>query len=251
MPRLDGADVETHTLAGSNFTFTGARIGSLGATEYTLVDIEVDMSSSVDAFRGDLIMMIETAIDACRKSPRSDNLLVRVAAFSSRYPKGVSEIHGFIPLADIDPSVYQNLQPGGMTPLIAGCYMGIGATAAYGKALTDQDYLANGITFTITDGEENASGPITAQMVMDEIAKAKRSEYLESHVSVLIGINAAGSARALAHFQSSLGITQFIDAGDATKGKLAKLANFVSQSISSTSQAIGTGGPSQSIAATV
>jgi hypothetical protein len=51
--------------------------------------------------------------------------------------------------------------------------------------------------------------------------------------------------------RSEVGITQFIDAGDATKGKLAKLAAFVSQSISSTSQALGTGGPSQAIAATV
>jgi hypothetical protein len=224
MPRLDGSDVETHTLAGSNFRFTGARIGSLGATEYTLVDIEVDMSSSVDAFRGDLIMMIETAVDSCRKSPRSDNLLVRVAAFSSVYPKGISEIHGFIPLADIDNAVYQKLKPGGMTPLLAACYMGAGATAAYGKMLCDQDYLANGISFVITDGEENASGSISAKMVTEELAKAMKSEYLESYVSVLIGINAAGSARALAQFQASLGITQFIDAGDATKGKLAKLA---------------------------
>ena len=50
MPRLDGLDIETHTMPG-NFTFTGARIAGLGATEYTLVDIEVDMSSSVSSFR--------------------------------------------------------------------------------------------------------------------------------------------------------------------------------------------------------
>jgi hypothetical protein len=209
------------------------------------------MSSSVDAFRGDLITAIETSIDACRRSPRSDNLLVRVAAFSSRYPKGTSEIHGFIPLADIDLAVYQNLQPGGMTPLLAACYMGVGAMNAYAKMLSDHDYLANGITFIITDGEENGSGPISATMVEEEITKAKRSECLESHVSVLIGVNTTHSARALKDFQSSLGISQFIDVGDATKGKLAKLAAFVSQSISSTSQALGTGGPSQAIAATV
>ncbi len=249
MPRLDGLDVETHTMPG-NFTFTGARIAGLGATEYTLVDIEVDMSSSVDSFRPDLITAIETAIDACRKSPRSDNLLVRVAAFSSRYPKGTSEIHGFIPLADIDPTVYQNLHPGGMTPLLDAVFMGVGALNAYAKMLSDQDFLANGITFIITDGEENASTTSSA-MVKAEIEKAKQTEVLESHVSVLIGINAASSQNALPRFQSSLGITQYVDAGAATKGNLAKLAAFVSQSISSTSQAIGTGGPSQSIAATI
>jgi hypothetical protein len=249
MPRLDGLDVETHTMAG-NFSFTGARISGLGATEYTLVDIEVDMSSSVDSFRPELISMIEIAVDACRKSPRSDNLLVRVAAFSSKYPKGTSEIHGFIPLADINPAVYQKLQPGGMTPLRDACFMGIGAMNAYGKLLFDGEYLANGITFIITDGEENAS-TTSAAMVRDEIKKATKDEILESHLSILIGINAAACSRQLAAFQSDIGITQYVDAGDATKGNLAKLAAFVSQSISSTSQAIGSGGVSQSIAATI
>jgi hypothetical protein len=208
------------------------------------------MSSSVDAFRPELISMIETAVDACRKSPRSDNLLVRVAAFSSKYPKGTSEIHGFIPLADIDPAVYQKLQPGGMTPLRDACFMGIGAMNAYGKLLFDGEFLANGITFIITDGEENSS-TTSAAMVRDEIKKATKDEILESHVSILIGINAAACSRQLAAFHADTGITQYVDAGDATKGNLAKLAAFVSQSISSTSQAIGSGGVSQSIAATI
>lgn len=250
MPRLDGADVETHTLAGSNFTFTGARIAGLGATEYTLVDIEVDGSTSVGPFRGDVVMMLETAIDACRKSPRSDNLLVRVAVFSDRHPKGTMEIHGFRPLSELDPGLYQNFRTGGSTPLLDACYMGVGAMNAYAKMLSDSDYLANGITFIITDGDDNASTS-TADMVRAEIAKATQTEIMESHISVLIGINAAHYATKLASLKNDVGITQFIDAGDATKGKLAKLAAFVSQSISSTSQALGTGGPSQAIAATV
>lgn len=250
MPRLDGADVETHTTAGSNFSFTGARIGGLGATEYTLVDIEVDMSGSVSSFIGDLKLMIETAIDACARSPRSDNLLVRVAAFSTSYRGGINEIHGFIPLADIDKAAYDTLRPGGGTPLFDACFTGVGSIHAYGKALADQDYLANGISFFITDGEDTDSAA-KPKMIKDAIAKAMIGEVLESHVSVLIGVNTAGCGPALKSFQTEADITQFIDAGDATKGKLAKLAAFVSQSISSTSQALGTGGPSQAIAATV
>ena len=46
-------------------------------------------------------------------------------------------------------------------------------------------------------------------------------------------------------------VLHHIDVGDATPRKLAKLAAFVSQSISSQSQALGTGGPSQNIAATI
>lgn len=249
MPRLDGADVETHALGG-NFSFTGARIGGLGATEYTLVDIAVDMSGSVSPFRSELISMIETAIDACRKSPRSDNLLVRVSAFSTHYPKSVSELHGYIPLGEIDNAVYQGLRAYGATPLYDACYVSIGALNAYAKMLCDQDYLVNGITFIITDGENTESGA-TPTMIRKEIERGTVEEFLESHVSVLIGINATNCAQALASFKADAGITQFIDAGDANKGNLAKLAAFVSQSISSTSQALGTGGPSQSIAAVI
>ena len=249
MPRLDGLDVETHNMPG-NFTFTGARIANLGATEYTLVDVEVDASTSVGPFRGDLIMMIEAAIDACKKSPRSDNLLIRVAIFSDRLPKGTSELHGYIPLSEIDVNKYQDWRTGGNTPLLDACFMGVGAMNAYAKMLADQDFNANGITFIITDGAENAS-TASASMVRKEIEKATQDEVLESHISILIGINATQYASTLEAFKTDVGITQFIDAGDATKGNLAKLAAFVSQSISSTSQALGTGGPSQSIAAIV
>lgn len=250
MPRLDqSADVETHAL-GNNFSFTGARIEGLGATEYTLVDIEVDMSGSVSPFLADLIAMIKESVGACAKSPRSDNLLVRVAAFSTSYPGGINEVHGFIPLASIDHGAYDQLHAGGGTPLFDACYVGVGATFSYARMLFDQEFNANGISFTITDGEDTG-GAASPAMIRAEIDRAKKEEFLESHVSVLIGINAAHCATALDRFRREAGITQFIDAGDVSKGKLAKLAAFVSQSVSSTSQALGTGGPSQSIAATI
>ncbi|WP_027578414.1 hypothetical protein [Bradyrhizobium sp. Ai1a-2] len=249
MPRLDGTDVETHTLGG-NFSFTGARITDLGATEYTLVDIEVDMSGSVIPFRADLIEAVKAAVEACRKSPRSENLLVRVAAFSTAYHKGLNEVHGFIPLSSIDPAAYDTLRAGGGTPLFDACYSGVGASNAYAKMLYDQEFNANAISFFITDGEDTDSTIRPAQ-IRAEIELAQREELLESHVSILIGINARSCSGALRDFQREAGITQYIDAGDATKGKLAKLAQFVSQSISSTSQALGTGGPSQAIAATI
>lgn len=248
MPRLN-TETDSHSL-GSNFSFTGARIANLGATEYTLVDIEVDMSSSVSGFITELRDTVRAAIDACRKSPRSDNLLIRVAGFSSSFRGGSQEVHGFIPLNDIDPAIYDRLTPGGSTPLNDACYIGVGAMHAYAKLLSDQDFLANGITFVITDGEENASAA-SGKMVADEVRKAQRSEVLESHVSILIGINAKQSLRYLMDFQQAAEINQFIDAGEATKGKLAKLAAFVSQSVSSTSQALGTSGPSQNIAAAI
>ena len=50
--------------------------------------------------------------------------------------------------------------------------------------------------------------------------------------------------QALQGFTAQAGVDQYVDVADATPGTLAKLARFVSHSISSQSQSLGTGGPS-------
>jgi len=74
---------------------------------------------------------------------------------------------------------------------------------------------------------------------------------LESLVTVLVAINATQCQRELDAFRGEAGLTHYIDMGDATASKLAKLGGFISQSVSSQSQAIGTGGPSQQIPAVI
>lgn len=43
------------------------------------------------------------------------------------------------------------------------------------------------------------------------------------------------------------GFTQYVEVDNATDAKLAKLADFVSRSVSSQSQALGSGGPSKAL----
>jgi len=251
MPRISGGggeNMQSHRIGGSNFSFQGARIDTLGATEYTLVNINVDVTGSTAGFADDLRKMLVTAIEACKKSPRSDNLLVRVVLFSSVL--GVCELHGFKPLSQIDPNTYPAFQPDGMTNLFDAHYTGVGALVQYGEQLMASDYLANAIDFTITDGVNNNSSA-TPLMIRKKIEEATKEEKLESLVTVLIGINASQCKRELDEFKAQAGLTQYIDMGDVTKGKLAKLAGFVSQSVSSQSQALGTGGPSQNIQPTI
>jgi uncharacterized protein YegL len=252
MPRISGggdSEMQSHRIGGSSFSFQGARIDSLGATEYTLVTVAVDVTGSTASFAADLHKMLVTAVEACKKSPRSDNLLLRVITFST-YVGGVAELHGFTPLAQIDPSTYPAFQPDGMTPLHDATFSAVGALVEYGEKLMESDFLANGIVFVITDGDDNRSSA-TPRMIKEKITEATKGEKLESLVTVLIGINAAQYQRELERFRQDAGIDQYIDAGEATKGKLAKLAAFVSQSVSSQSQALGTGGPSQNIAPTI
>jgi len=233
------------------FNFSAIRTEHLGATEYTLVTIAVDLTGSVYGFKNELLESLKTAVKACKKSPRSDNLLMRVIVFSTRYPNGVEELHGFKPLAEIDPdNDYLPFDPGGGTPLFDACYSGIGAINVYAKQLANDDFLANGIVFIITDGCDNAS-QATPNMIKKQINQAVKGEDIESLLTIIIGINVADCSQELDDFRQQAGIDQYIDAGQATKGKLAKMADFVSQSVSSQSQALGTGGPSKDISATI
>jgi uncharacterized protein YegL len=251
MPRMmadEGMESQTFGQGVQAFNFSATRIEHLGATEYTLATIAVDVTGSVGGFEKELRDCLVAAVESCKKSPRSANLLLRVIIFSDSL--GIEEMHGFKPLSEIDPQAYPELKPYGSTNLYDAAYSGVGATLAYAEQLMQQDFLCNGIVFVITDGDDNRSR-CSASAVRDEIDKGLRSEKIESIVTVLIGVNSHQYNPELKKFQQAAKIDKFIDAGDATPAKLAKLAEFVSQSVSSQSQSLGTGGPSQNIAATI
>lgn len=251
MPRLMvDPTMEIGKIGGAQaFQFSATRIEHLGATEYTLVSIGVDATGSTQGFEADLRKSLVTAVESCKKSPRSSNLLVRVFTFSTSLSGGIEEIHGFKPLHEIDPQNYPQFNPGGGTPLYDAAYSAIGATNTYAKKLMDQEFLVNGITFIVTDGDDNSSSA-TMKMVKEELARGVKSEEIESLIAVVIGVNAAQYRAELELFANTIG-AKYIDVADATKGKLAKLAEFVSQSVSSQSQSLGTGGPSQNISAAI
>lgn len=250
MSRMVNADTNTIVIPGSNFKFSAVRTEHLGASEYTLVNICIDVTGSVSGMESDLRKCLVTMIESCKKSPRSENLLVRVFLFSTSMPGGIEELHGFMPLADIDPQAYGAFRTGGYTNLLDAIYSAVASTNAYAKQLADNDFASNGINVIITDGGDNDS-TMTANQVKKEIERGLHAEFIESDIILLVGINAASCKNELEHIQKTVGIDKYIDAGDVTPGKLAKLADFVSQSISNQSQALGTGGPSQQIAATI
>ena len=153
MPSLMNKDpMQTHQTL-HKFQFSGVELDKLGASGYTIVTIVQDTSTSVTDFKDDMEKTLKQILEACAKSPRSEQLLLRLVEFNS----SLNEIHGFRELRTIDAGVI--------------------------------DFL-NG-------------------------------------------------------FKDEAGFDQFVEMGAATPAKLAKLAAFVSQSVSSTSQALGTGQPSQ------
>lgn len=232
--------MQFHALEGGAFQFSGVRPEDLGAAEYTLVTIVTDTTGSVAGFETTLRNAVIDAVRACEKSPRADNLLVRFVTFNT----SVNEVHGFKTLRQIDPQKdYQPFRCDGATALYDATKEAIGATDAYAKVLTDNDFDVNGIIFILTDGADNQS-KCNRTDIATAIRNVKRNEYLESLIVILIGVNAAGCAQWLDEFHQEAGLSQYVDisAFDAAKG--AKLAEFISKSTAAQSQSLGTGGPS-------
>jgi len=251
MPRLGNVNdlnMDVHAIGGTTFHFSAAKIGTLGASEYTLATIVVDGSGSVIQFWDDIKRVLKVNVEACAdpKNPRADNLMLRVLYFDSQ----LVEVHGFKPVRDIDPAIYDSQpQPGGMTSLHDACYNGIQATVQYAKSLAAQQYTCNAAIFALTDGADNTS-KVTPKMVAQAMVDARSSEALESIMPVLIGVNtdaSTGLNQYLEDFKRDAGFQQYVALADASKEKLIKLGGFISASISSQSKSLGTGGASKSL----
>lgn len=234
-----------NVIAGSSYGFSSTRIQDLGAAEYTLVTIAADVSGSVAGFERDIERAIKEVVNACRHSPRADNLMLRLVMFD----QNLVEIHGFKPLMGCAPADYDGcLRIGGTTALLDASHNAVAAVAQYGKDLSDNDFDVNGIVFVITDGGDNASSMTTAD-VKKAFKKAIRSEALESLLSILVGVNVGSSqvGAVLAQLHKDVGFDRYLELAKADAATLAKLADFVSRSISAQSQALGTGAASVSL----
>jgi hypothetical protein len=237
----DSNALVSHSLTGQPFGYTAADMGDLGATEYTLVTLVVDESSSVSPFKAELEKCIKSAIDACKFSPRSDFLMLRLVAFN----QNMREIHGFKQLADCDPNDYDGcLSPSGSTLLFESSRNAISATNDYGKQLVDDDYECNALVIILTDGMDNESGPVGPAEVGQALNQISADEALESILSILVGVGIGqyhDVQQYLDDFKEDAGIDQFIPIKDADDKSLAKLGNFISKSVVSQSSSLGTG----------
>lgn len=247
MPKLniDSDDITMQVTGASNFHFSGVRPDNLQALEYTLVTIIIDESGSTRDFADTMLEMVKAIIKSCGKSPRADNIMIRLVTFNTT----ITEVHGFRLLTTINPSDYKPFNPRGMTALYDTIFSTVGATITYGKTLYSKDLTVNGIVFIITDGEDNESRYASPLTIGKQCKDLLTSEEIESLLTILIGLkNPADDKRHqqeidkyLQKLKTEAHLTQYIDAGVANESNLAKLANFVSQSISSQSQSLGSG----------
>ena len=252
MPIITDDTMEQRNIGGSRFQFSAKKLDILeeaGADKFSLGTMVIDTSGSLGGHEADIEAAIKTVVRSCSRNPLADNMMLRVVLFSTGHPNGLKEVLGFRPLPDINEGDYDNLIAycSGGTPLNDAAYTSIQATVDYGEELTDANYLVNGITFVLTDGEENSSS-VGRDTVKQALAESVRGEKLESHRPVLIGMGVdPDTSRWLQDFKDEAGFDQYIGFKNLTEKELAKLADWISQSFSSQSQSLGTGGPSKSL----
>ena len=250
MPKLKNLTLDEvgNTLHG--YQYSNISIDKLGASEYTIVHAVIDKSGSVYPFKDDLEKMIKTVIEACKENARAENLLCRTTAFNStNFGAEIEEIHGFSALDAIDPDKYiGTIKPDGGTPLFQASLEATEALIDFSKKLYLKKFLCNSILFIITDGEDNASN-VSPEDIKKAIDLIRKEKIIESFRTILIGVNDQDTRLKgfLEAFRKRAEIDEYVSIGEATPHKLAKLAQFVSQSISSQSQALGTGGASQPV----
>ena len=243
MPVWNPNTLQQHPILGSSFGFSAKRIEDLGASEYTLVAVAADVSGSVSPFAAEIEQCVKHVVRSCRHSPRADNLMLRLVTFDST----LTEVHGFKPLSECDLAGYDGcIRSGGTTALYDAAFSAVEAATRYGEALSAQDFGVNVIVFVITDGGDNASS-MTSASVADALHRAISGEAIESALSILVGVNVqdAATAAALRRFQAEAGFSRYIELGDARPETLARLAEFVSRSISAQSLSLGSGGASR------
>jgi len=217
--------------------------------EYTLVSIAEDVSPSTSNLRAAMAAGMKTVNLACKKDPRSDKLMMHATRFGAR----INEIHGFKPVNDIDENGYKPSPTiGGSTCLYDAIYNAISACSHYAEILDARgDISSNAIVFVFTDGMDNSSS-IGPKTILDKLQEIRMKEILESLKIIILGFNdpaysGSSVANYLKQLVDDLGLDQYVDIGSMTPAQAAKVFGFVSQSISSQSQHLGTGGPSQNL----
>lgn len=244
MPKLMNQTDSVVLKTVSNFGFTAQRVDTLTSSEYTIVGIAIDVSPSVSPFKADLEKAYRDIVGACRKNPRSENLLIRAATFN----ENLGELHGFGALDTIDEAKVALNTNGGGTALWDATMEGVEAIDTYGKQLDAMDYAINALLVVATDGEENSSKTANTAKIKARIAQVRKDEVLESLKVIVIGIGTdPKTSQYLDNYTKEIGADQFVSISETDAKSFAKLADFVSRSISSSSQSLGTKGQSANL----
>ena len=232
---------------GSKYGYQAAAVDGLKSFEQTIATGLFDESGSTRPFARQMELCVQEIIRSQRHNPVADKLMYRHCHFDTKF----REVHGYKPLPECLDSDYDGCWAGGgQTALYNSLCEVLEAKADYAERLAGKRFIVNGFLYLLTDGLNYLPGQIskTKDDVKLTLAKVVASESLESLVTIMIGINEdKGVLRDLEEFSRYIGFSQFEKISEANEQTLARVCNFISRSLQSQSQHVGSGGPSQSL----
>lgn len=242
---MGSENLQSFTVPGAAYGYTGTPVNTLTSFENTLVQCLLDESGSTNSYAADMEACVKEIIMALRASPRADNLMYRQCHFATGY----REFHGWKPLGNINPEDYTGCyKPGGSTALYDSDDRALKELRDYAQQQAKMKYLCNGFYFNITDGRDWPGSTLKPSHVHETLKAVVGDESLESLVTVLIGVNPAADVQHdLENYAKVVGYTQYIPLNEANAKNLKRMATFISASVAAQSQALGSGGPSQSL----
>jgi hypothetical protein len=249
MPLMNDVSALDSQNTPHGFQFSNMKIDLLGASEYTIGVVVTDLTGSVGGFHSDLIDVSKSVLEACRKHPKAENFLLRSTVFNSDI--NVKEIHGFNPVNSIDSTIYDGFPfPSGSTPLMDAHLEACESLYQFGNQLAANQFTVNAVLFIITDGGENSSANRDMDTIKKIMARLRNGDPLESFTAILIGVNDSYDRATLKQYQVESTIDEYKSIGDATPGSIAKVAQFISKSLSTASQSLG-GGTSKQLSSNI
>ena len=240
------ADEVMQTTTGFNFGVDIPVEDLEGSTKYSVVVIAVDVSGSVGKFRKDLENSLITALEGCQMDRLSDSIIVRILLFADN----IEELIPFkeITEIDIDKEIKGKLVIRGCTCLYDVALAGAESLEAYSEDLFENGIMSNATLVIITDGDNTVGTKNTPAMVADTVKRIRFSEKVESIKTIVVAVNEDKYyADIIENFADEMDKDQFIWMKDLTSKGFARLGGFLSSSVSSSAQALGTGSPSKSL----
>jgi len=241
------------TVPQTGFRFTAPPLAVFEEQRYTIVGVTTDQSGSIYKVRGDLFTMNEQIDTDLKAGAGKHTIIVRRTAFTSHFPNNVREQHGFLPALAVDPNTHFPIVNShgeyGGTPLADGVMETILAAKEQAMQLiTVQGVpLVNLALAFLTDGGETGSR-YTPSDIKAAIEQILAEGEIESIVTILVGVDCPVghlNRQRLEDFQQAAGLSKFIPFEDMTPGAFGQVARVISQTFTSSSQALGSGGPSK------
>lgn len=249
-------NIKLQTNSGFGFSMIG--IKNLTETSYTLALILLDTTGSVSGEESEIKRMLEQIVADGKRAGWGKRVLLAAQEFNT--VMGVREIFGFDTPAALDLSNIR-INTTGATNLLDASATAFNALEEAAKTLSHADFITNLLLVVVTDGEDNASS-LTAQALGDLVKNGRKNENYDSVKTILIGLRTGQRAQdsrysgktvddVLKELAQTAGFDQYESAQQVKDGTYGKIGGFISQSVSSASQSLGSGSPSQNVNFTI